>query len=113
MGPELTGVGSRAPEEILIEIVDPNRSLEANYRAWSPETKDGRNLSGRLDSEDQSSVELLDVSGQRHVVPRNQIAVLEAGDLSLMPVGLIDDLSDADVASLVRFLSASKETGHP
>ncbi len=113
VGPELTGVGSRAPEEILIEIVDPNRSLETNYRAWSLETKDGRNLSGRLDSEDQSSVELLDVSGQRHVVPRNQIAVLEAGDLSLMPVGLIDDLSDADVASLVRFLSASKETGHP
>ena len=112
VGPELTGIGSRAREEILIEIVDPNRSLESNYRAWSLETKDGRSLSGRLDSEDQSSIELLDASGQRHVVERRQIASLAAGDLSLMPVGLIDELDDADVAALMSFLAQSKQVGH-
>ena len=112
VGPELTGIGSRGVEEILIEIVDPNRSLEANFRAWSLETKDGRSLSGRLESEDQASVQLLDASGQQHVVARREIASLSAGDLSLMPVGLIDELSDADVASLIRFLSDSKTEAH-
>ena len=107
VGPELTGIGSRGREEILLEIVDPNRSLESNYRTWSLETKDGRSLSGRLESEDRSSIQLLDASGQRHVVERRQISSLTAGDLSLMPVGLIDDLEDADVAALMSFLSAS------
>jgi len=112
VGPELTGIGSRAREEILIEIVDPNRSLESNYRAWSLETKDGRSLSGRLESEDQSSIQLMDASGQRHVVERRQIASLTAGDLSIMPVGLIDELEDSDVAALMSFLAESKQAGH-
>ena len=112
VGPELTGIGSRAREEILIEIVDPNRSLESNYRAWSLETKDGRSLSGRLESEDQSSIQLMDTAGQRHTVERRQIASLTAGDISLMPVGLIDELEDSDVAALMSFLAQSKQEGH-
>ncbi len=108
VGPELTGIGSRAREEILVEIVDPNRSLEANYRSWSVETKDGRSLSGRLESEDRSTIQLVDAAGQRHVINRRQISTLTASDLSLMPVGLIDDLGDADVAALMSFLASSK-----
>jgi uncharacterized protein len=112
VGPELTGIGSRGREEILMEIVDPNRSLEANFRAWALETKDGRSLSGLLESEDQSSVQLLDASGQRHVVARREIASLTAGDLSLMPVGLVDDLNDANLAALIGFLSDSRAENH-
>ncbi len=107
VGPELTGIGARPAEEILIEIVDPNRSLEANYRSWTVETTDGRTLTGRLDSEDRESIELLDAAGQRHVVARRSIESLSASDLSLMPVGLIDELPASDVASLLRFLRMS------
>jgi len=31
IGPELTGIGARPKAEILTEILDPNRSVEANY----------------------------------------------------------------------------------
>ncbi len=48
VGPELTGVGARDRGEILIDILDPNRSVEANYRMWNVTTKDGETYSGRL-----------------------------------------------------------------
>jgi putative heme-binding domain-containing protein len=35
LGPELSGIGTRDPKEILADIIDPNRSVEANYRAWT------------------------------------------------------------------------------
>jgi len=54
----------------------------------------------------------LDASGQRHVVARREIASLTAGDLSLMPVGLVDDLNDANLAALIGFLSDSRAENH-
>jgi len=72
VGPELTGIAARDRGEILIDIVDPNRSVEANYRSWNVSTKDGESFSGRLETETQTSVEILDVSGQKHVI-RNPV----------------------------------------
>ena len=41
VGPDLTGVGARPRADILIDIVDPNRSVEGNYRQYTVETKQG------------------------------------------------------------------------
>jgi putative membrane-bound dehydrogenase-like protein len=108
VGPELSGIGARDPKEILADIVDPNRSVEANFRLWTIETNDGDSYSGRLDTETQTSVELLDATGERHVIPRKDIASMNASQLSIMPVGLIDDFKPTDTASLMAFLN----TGH-
>jgi putative membrane-bound dehydrogenase-like protein len=108
VGPELSGIVARDPKEILADIVDPNRSVEANYRLWTIDTNDGDSYSGRLDTETQTSVELLDAVGERHVIQRKDIATMNASNLSVMPVGLIDDLKPAEVASLMEFM----KTGH-
>jgi putative membrane-bound dehydrogenase-like protein len=108
VGPELSGIGARDPKEILAEIIDPNRSVEANYRLWTIDTNDGDSYSGRLDTETQTSVELLDATGEKHVIQRKDIASMNASQLSIMPVGLVDDFKPTDTASLIAFL----KTGH-
>jgi putative membrane-bound dehydrogenase-like protein len=108
VGPELSGIGARDPKEILADIVDPNRSVEANFRMWTIDTNDGDSYSGRLDTETQTSVELLDATGEKHVIQRKDIASMNASQLSIMPVGLIDDFKPTDTASLIAFL----KTGH-
>ena len=108
VGPELSGIGARDPKEVLADIVDPNRSVEANFRMWTIETKDGDSYSGRLDTETQTSVEMLDATGERHVIQRKDIESMNASQLSIMPVGLIDDFKPADTASLMAYL----KTGH-
>jgi putative heme-binding domain-containing protein len=82
----------------------PNRSVEANYRLWNVTTKDGETISGRLDTETQTSIELFDLTGQKHVVQRTAIASLEASNLSIMPTGF-ESLPPADLSALLEYLA--------
>jgi hypothetical protein len=109
VGPDLTGIGARDRGDILIEILDPNRSVEANYRMWTATTHDGESLSGRLDTETQTTIEILDVTGQKHVLQRKDLASLEASNNSIMPVGF-ESIPEGDLASLLDFLTMA---GHP
>lgn len=109
VAPDLTGIGARPKRDVLLEIVDPNRSVEANFRMWQVRMKDGQILAGRLDTETATSVELLDVEGKSHVLQRDAIDAMKPSALSIMPVGLIDPLPEGDVAALLEYLASSKK----
>src|SRR5262249_32575744 len=87
VGPDLSGIVARDRSEILTDILDPNRSVEANYRLWNVTTKDGETLSGRLETETQTTVEILDTTAQKHVIARKDIASMEGLQTSIMPAG--------------------------
>jgi putative membrane-bound dehydrogenase-like protein len=108
VGPDLTGIASRDRMDILTEILDPNRSVEANYRLWTVMTKDGQTFSGRLEAETQTTVEVLDTTAQKHVVQRKDIASLEASQLSIMPAGF-ESLPPDDLKALVEYLAQPHE----
>ena len=107
VGPDLSGIGARPKTEILTEILDPNRSVEANYRLWNVTTKDGETLAGRLDGETTTSIELLDLTGQRHVLQRAAVVGLESSNQSIMPAGF-ESLGETDLAALLEYLAAAK-----
>ena len=104
IGPDLTGIGSRDRSDILLEILDPNRSVEANYRLWNLATKDGEIFSGRLEAETQTSVEILDTTSQKHVLQRKDIASIEASQISIMPIGF-EALPTDDLKALLEYLA--------
>ncbi|MEY4692447.1 MAG: hypothetical protein RIT19_2772 [Verrucomicrobiota bacterium] len=104
IGPELTGIGARPKAEILTEILDPNRSVEANYKLWTVTQKDGESLSGRLDAETATSVEILDTTGTKHVIQRSTIAKLESSGQSIMPGGF-EQLPAQDLTDLLEYLA--------
>ncbi|MCD8535335.1 MAG: c-type cytochrome, partial [Verrucomicrobia bacterium] len=104
VGPDLTGIGSRDRSDILLEILDPNRSVEANYRLWNVTTVDGNTFSGRLDAETQTTVEIMDVASQKHVIQRKEIESLEASQMSIMPVGF-ESIPPKDLKALLEYLS--------
>lgn len=110
IGPDLTGVGAKDRSEILIDILDPNRSVEANYRLWQATTKGGDTFAGRLEAETRTTVEILDTTGQKHVLQRADIAELIASNDSIMPTGL-ESLGEQDLASLLEYLAHASE--HP
>jgi putative membrane-bound dehydrogenase-like protein len=103
VGPNLTGIGSREPKEILIDILDPNRSVEANYRSWIVSTGD-ETFAGRLESETQTTVEILDSSGQKHVIQRKDIKQMNTNGTSIMPNGF-ESLPESDLSALLAYLA--------
>jgi putative membrane-bound dehydrogenase-like protein len=108
VGPELTGIAARNRADILMEILDPNRSVEANYRLWNVVTKGGETFSGRLEAETQTTVEILDTTAQKHVVQRKDIASLDASQLSIMPTGF-EALPPDDLKALLEYLSLPQQ----
>jgi putative heme-binding domain-containing protein len=108
VGPELTGIAARDRSDILMEILDPNRSVEANYRAWTVNTKDGETYTGRLESETQTTVEILDTTAQKHVIQRQDIASLNVSSNSIMPTGF-ESLPPDDLKALLEYLATPSE----
>lgn len=108
IGPELTGIGARPKADLLVEVLDPNRSVEANYRLWTVTTKSGDAVAGRLDAETQTSVELTDLIGQKHTIARKDITSLESSNQSIMPAGF-ESLGEDGLAALLAYLATSTE----
>ena len=103
VGPDLTGIAARDRAEIFTDILDPNRSVEANYRLWNVTTKDGETFSGRLETETQTTVEILDTTAQKHVIQRKEIASMDGSQLSIMPTGF-ESLPSDDLKALMEYL---------
>jgi putative heme-binding domain-containing protein len=115
LGPELTAVGAGVPVELLIEaVLWPQRQLKEGYIMTSITTKDGKVISGYIDSEDKSRVIIRDAAtGKAEMIPVRKVeARQDAG--TLMPPGLTASLSRAELRDLIRFLSDQKgQDVHP
>ena len=106
VGPDLTGMGARPKGELLVEIIDPNRSVEANYRLWTVVRRDGESVSGRLDAETATSVDILDTTGMKHSIQRKDIARIESSQQSIMPSGF-DQLPADDLAGILEYIATA------
>jgi putative heme-binding domain-containing protein len=73
--------------------------------AYTLVTTDGQVMSGVLVSETATSVTLRRAEGAQDVVLRSQIDELRATGKSLMPDGMEENLSEAEVADLLAFLA--------
>jgi putative membrane-bound dehydrogenase-like protein len=105
VGPDLSGIAVRPRADILTDVLDPNRSVEGNYRQYTVETKKGTVLTGLLVAETKTFVELLDSDAKKQVVLRDDIESLNSSKLSLMPEGF-EKLPADDLVSLLDFLTA-------
>jgi uncharacterized protein len=105
VGPDLSGIAIHPKAELLVDIFDPSRSVEGNFRLYTVTMTDGQVLTGILASESKTAIELLDAQAKKHVVLRENIDVLAASPKSLMPDGFEKLLSQDDVVNLLEFLS--------
>ena len=103
VGPDLGMVGGKPVEELLTAILDPNRTIESRYLAYAVTLKDGRALAGILASESSNAL-VLKAPGVEQVVLRAEVKELTATGRSLMPEGLEQALSKAQMADLVSYL---------
>jgi putative membrane-bound dehydrogenase-like protein len=105
IGPDLTGMAVHTKEHLLTEIMDPSRSVEGNFKAWTVVKTNGQVLSGLLASESKTTVELYDAEGKKQVILRQDIDELKETNKSLMPDGFETQLSHKQIADLLEFLT--------
>ncbi len=104
VGPPLSDVKVKPPEGLLSDILDPNRMFEARWSAYSVETKDGRTLSGLIQSETGDAIVLAMMGGAKETIQRTAIKEMKSLDHTLMPVGLEAAITKDQMADLLAFL---------
>jgi putative heme-binding domain-containing protein len=109
LGPDLSGIRNQPADAILLHVLVPAYEITPGYEAYSVETRDGRTLIGRLESEAPNSLTLRDASAQ-HVILRSQIVAISTSGVSLMPNDFERRMSEQDLANLIAYLKSDRGT---
>lgn len=107
VGPDLTAVAGRLPSDIIVDVLDPNRSVAADGFGYAILTKDDEVLSGLIAGETSTSVTLKKAGGELVSVLRDDIQELRHLGKSLMPEGFERSLTPEELASLVAYLKSN------
>jgi putative heme-binding domain-containing protein len=110
VGPALDRVATRLDRRQLLEsLLEPSKTVAAEYRTWLAVTDDGRSVTGLLAERTDDTVALVDASGKRTDLPAESIEELEALPTSLMPEQLLRDLTAQQAADLVAYLESLRD----
>jgi putative heme-binding domain-containing protein len=114
IGPELTGANRGNLEYLLGNVLTPSAVIQDNYRMHLVLTREGRVYSGVLAGQNERSLQLRVVGQERPVViPRSEIESREIAPVSMMPEGLLANLSDAEVLDLIAYLRTPHQVELP
>jgi len=113
VGPDLSGIAGRAPEALLVDILDPNREVAPDYVTLAVATRRGQVLSGLLAEESATTLKLRRADAIEDALLRSEIDEIRSTSQSLMPEGLEQNLNLQDLADLIAFLRQPFFTTRP
>lgn len=107
LGPRLEGVAKRfGSMDLLKAIYDPSHTIPDRYRSRVIITTDDQRLEGIPIYESVDGLTLVTATGETLRIEKEQIHQMKASPISTMPEGLMDGLTDKEVADLLSFLQS-------
>jgi putative membrane-bound dehydrogenase-like protein len=111
-GPDLTGSNRKNIDYLLENIIDPSASVGVDFRVLNVILDDGRVISGVV-SEQNERVLTLQTERETITIDRKQIEESKPTTTSLMPDGLLQNLSPEQVRDLLAYLMTSEQVALP
>ena len=112
VGPELTGSDRGNLDYVLENVLDPGAIVGKDFTLTTIATADGRTLSGILREQTPASI-TVQTANERIVLARPDVEAMKPSGASMMPEGLFEGLTDAEVADLVAYLGAKGQVPTP
>jgi putative heme-binding domain-containing protein len=106
--PNLDGSALRGTEALLRALLTPSAAMEAGYRKFRVETKDGEIHEGFLAQQDASGVLLRQPNAEPMRIPLANIKRAGFQNVSIMPEGLLEALPPKHVSDLFAYLRSLK-----
>jgi putative heme-binding domain-containing protein len=106
IGPELTGAERGNLEFLLTSLIDPSALVRKEYQSQTVALRDGRVLTGLIVDENDRLITLVDSNHQKTIVPRESVEEVKPSEVSVMPEGQIDKLSEPQIRDLFRYLQS-------
>lgn len=108
IGPALDGAGAHGLEGLLRNVITPNAAMEAGYRRFRVETKDGDVIEGLLAGQDADSVTVRQPNTEDQRFLRANLKRAGFQRTSIMPEGLLEALQPAQVTDLLTYVLTLK-----
>ena len=111
VGPDLSSIGGSAQVDYLVEsLLLPNKVVKEGFHSVTVTTAKGKVFTGIKVRQTDRELVLRTGEDREISIPQNQIEEQRPGG-SLMPDGLCDPLTRAELVDLVRFLSDLGKNG--
>lgn len=104
VGPNLASTQNKTPNDLLVNILDPNREALPAFINYTVVTDQGINLTGIIASESATSITLRRADGAQDVILRANIDEMVSSGVSLMPEGLEKEITPAQMADVIEFV---------
>lgn len=113
IGPQLDGIGTRGPDRLCEDILDPNRNVDAHFHLHTLTLKDGTIFAGFLKSELGQVQVLADTTGKEHRLSKKDIEKSEVIPMSLMPPTFGQLLDEPSFFHLLSYLLRENAVAKP
>lgn len=112
LGPTLSELQKKYPRrgEMLTHILKPSEKIEDRYAAWTFVTTDGKVHVGMIRQEVDGQITLETADRQRIVLAREDVEESKRVDRSLMPEGVLADLTAQEASDLLAFLTSGAKS---
>jgi putative heme-binding domain-containing protein len=112
IGPNITGSQRTNLDYLLQTIIDPSSAVSKDYQMQTLATSSGRVITGLVLGETRSAVTIQTVN-EKVVVPLAEVEQRADSPLSLMPEGMLQNLSAAEVRQLLAYLMGPAQVPLP
>ncbi len=106
IGPDLTNIGAtRTAKQLTEGVLHPDQHPVEGFRGVTVVLKNGQKLEGVAKNHSNYSTQVLDNTGELHLLQQSDIQQLEFYQKSLMPSNYGQTLSPGELQDLLAFLS--------
>jgi putative membrane-bound dehydrogenase-like protein len=110
VGPDLSTIGTKYGKDgLLTSILSPSAAIGYNFRSYVVALTDGRVLTGLPVEESADRLVLKTADGKRISIDSAEIDERRLADVSLMPEGLAQAVTDQELVDLLSYLSTLKQ----
>src|SRR5690606_18685715 len=89
---------------LLSNILNPSGDVQDDYKLVVITSQDGRTYSGNIIAENDKNLTLRVVGQDPIIINKSQILNRDVSEKSMMPEGLLNNLSDEEVLDLIAYL---------
>jgi putative membrane-bound dehydrogenase-like protein len=104
IAPDISDSREKSAQQLLTDIILPNRTIDSNYFSYTAITHDGQVHTGVLTAETSTSVTFRQAEGKTVSLRRSEIEGLHSNGVSLMPDGLEKLIPPQEMADLISFI---------
>jgi putative heme-binding domain-containing protein len=113
IAPQLDGIGVRGVERLLEDVLDPNRNVDAAFRARSITLTNEKTITALMLRVEGAVLVVADLEGKEQRIPLKDIESNRETMLSAMPANFGDVIPEADLYHIIAYLLEQKAKDPP